>query len=382
MPSPIPQNPLNVLIAGGGVAGLEAALALRALAREAVRITLLAPEAEFVYRPLAVGEPFARPAARRYPLEAITAGLDIEPVRDAFRWLDPEARTVHTENGERLRYDALLLALGARPHPSFPHGLTLDVHRLDEQLHGLVQDVESGYVQSLAFVVPDRLSWPLPAYELALMTAGRAYGMGTEVTVTVITPEESPLAVFGRRVSSSVQRLLRGNGVQVFCASQATVRQPGELSLHPGDRRLRAEQVVAMPELFGPPTPGVPKRDPYGFISVDSRCRVIGLQNVFAAGDATDFPIKFGGVASQQADVAAQAIAALAGTGGEPAPFAPTLRGILLGGRRPLYMSARFAGAHGTDSQVSEAPLWAPEMKIVARHLGPRLEELDPTPVG
>jgi sulfide:quinone oxidoreductase len=37
----------RVLIAGGGVAALEAALALRALAEDRVRVELLAPEPQF-----------------------------------------------------------------------------------------------------------------------------------------------------------------------------------------------------------------------------------------------------------------------------------------------------------------------------------------------
>ena len=44
-----------------------------------------------------------------------------------------------------------------------------------EALHGLVQDIEEGYVRSVAFVVPAGVSWSLPLYELALMTARRAW---------------------------------------------------------------------------------------------------------------------------------------------------------------------------------------------------------------
>jgi len=51
-------RPLNVLIAGGGVAGLEALLALKRHAEERVSIELLAPEPQFWYRPLSVAEPF------------------------------------------------------------------------------------------------------------------------------------------------------------------------------------------------------------------------------------------------------------------------------------------------------------------------------------
>src|SRR5205085_2309645 len=107
--------------------------------------------------------------------------------------LDPKERVVHTEHAQQLRYDALLLALGARQRPRFKHALTLDDRRLDEQFHGLIQDVEGGYVRRLAFIVPSQMPWPLPIYELALMTARRAWDVSQAVTITVLTPEDAPL---------------------------------------------------------------------------------------------------------------------------------------------------------------------------------------------
>src|SRR5579884_1475377 len=127
----------RVLIVGGGVAGLEAALALRELADDRVATTLLAPSADFVYRPMRVREPFAFGAAQQYSLTDVTRDVGGEFVQDAFKWLDPERRLVHTERGDALAYDALLLAPGAVLRPRFEHALTLDDSRLDEQLHGL-----------------------------------------------------------------------------------------------------------------------------------------------------------------------------------------------------------------------------------------------------
>ncbi len=380
----------RVLIAGGGVAALEATLALREIAGERVSVTLLAPDEEFKYRPLRVREPFSQPVAPSYPLDRIARDLDAELIQDRFKWLYPRevpgesddtqrhgsAGTVHTETGAQLPYDALLLALGAGQYPAFRHALTLDDRRLDEQMHGLICDVEEGYVHRLVFVIPSRVPWPLPVYELALMTARRAYDMNIELSITVATPEDSPLAVFGSTVSDAVGRVLEHHRIETITSAHCTVPGPGRVTINPGDRTLLADRIVALPELVGPSTPGVPKGSPGGFIPVDMHCKVRGLDAVYAAGDATDFPIKHGGIAAQQADTAAAAIAALAGAPVEPQRFSPTIHGVLLGAEQPLYMSAHVTGGHGSSSEIHEDPDFLPTDKIEAKYLTPYLELL------
>ena len=371
------NTPFRVLIVGGGVAGLEAALALRELAGERVATTVVAPAPEFVYRPMRVREPFGYTAARRYPLDEICRDIGADLVKDAFKSLDPDAQSVHTEAGEKLDYDALLLAPGAVLKPRFNHAVTVDDSRLDEQLHGLIQDVEGGYVHKLAFISPTPMPWPFPLYELALMTARRAYDMNVDMSVTLATPEDAPLAVFGSKASEVVEKLLVDNGILFIPSAHCETPAAGRVSINPGGRELMVDRVVALPELFGPSLPGVPLHAQNGFVPIDTHCKVMGIERVYAAGDATDFPIKFGGIAAQQADTAAEAIAALAGAAIEPSPFHPVLHGALLGGPRPLYMSAHVTGGHGSSSEVSEAPTAAPPMKIIAKYLAPYLESRD-----
>jgi sulfide:quinone oxidoreductase len=370
------DHPFRTVIAGGGVAALEASLALRDLAGDRVEVTMLAPAPEFVYRPMTVREPFGRSKAEHYELDRIARDIGVELEQDAFKWLDPERRVVHTDGGAELPYDALLLALGALRRPRFQYALTLDDARLDDQLHGLIQDVEGGYVHRLAFVSPDRMAWPLPLYELALMTATRAYDMGVEISITIATPEDAPLALFGDRVSAAVGQLLAERGIEMLTSAHAETVKAGELTIHPGPRRFLFDRIVALPALYGPSTPGVPKGAEDGFIPVDEHSRVRGLDRVFAAGDAVDFAVKFGGLAAQQADAAAEAIAALAGAPVQPQPFHPVIHAMLLGGPKPLYLSAQITGGHGASSEVSETPTWSPPSKIVAKYLGPYLDGL------
>ena len=370
------SEPFEVVIAGGGVAALEAALALRDLASERISITMLVSAPEFVYRPMTVREPFAYGPAARYPLVDIARDVGVALRRQSFAWVDAAARVVHSDGGEELAYDALLLALGAHAHTRYTHAHTIDDRHLDDILHGLIQDVEGGYVTRLAFVVPSRMGWQLPIYELALMTVGRAYETGVRLSVTIVTPEEAPLAIFGIGASEAVADLLREGDMTVMTSAYAEVPQWDTVIVNPGDRRLEVDRVVALPELFGPAVRGLPAAE-HGFIPIDQHGKVRGVDRIYAAGDATDFAIKHGGIASQQADVAAEAIAALAGAPIEPKPFVPTIHGMLLTGGRPRYLRARITGGQGFSSEVSMDPIWSPPRKIAARYLAPYLEGLD-----
>lgn len=358
------------------MAGLELALALGELAGERVQMAVVAPNAEFAYRPLAVREPFAYAPARRYPVERIVRDAGAELIVDELAWVDPAARIAHTRGGEQLEYGALALAVGARARPRYQHAITIDGSRMDEVLHGLIQDIEQGFVRRLAFVIPARMAWPLPAYELALMTATRAYDMNVELETAIVSPEDTPLAIFGGAASEAVAERLAEARVEAILSAYAEIPEAGKVMISPRERHLEADRVVALPELYGPGVRGIPAGE-HGFIRTTPFGEVPDVGPVFAAGDGIDFAVKHGGLAAQQAEVAARSIAVLAGAPVERRPFNPVIRGMLLTGGRPLYMSARITGGRGFSSQVADYPLWSPPTKVFAEHLSPHLEALD-----
>ncbi len=371
---PASSAPFEVLIAGGGVAALEGALALRNLAGDRVNIKLIAPNREFVNRPMTVTEPFSFGAAQRYPLEAVVRDIGGELIEGTLQSVHPASATVRTESGATHGYDALLVALGARIRARYQYATTIDDRRIDEQLHGLIQDVEGGYVKHLAFVVPPRPAWPLPVYELALMTAVRAYDSNIDLAITILTPEDAPLAVFGGGASQALSKLLAERKIEVISSAYCEIPQPGQIEASPGGRVVRADRVIALPELEGPALPGLPEAD-HGFIPIDLHCKIRGMEREFAAGDAVEFSIKHGGIASQQADTAATAIAALAGAGVEPEPFRPAIHGILLTGEKPRYITAEITGGHGFSSELSDEAPSPPQAKLAAKYLAPYLEQ-------
>jgi sulfide:quinone oxidoreductase len=364
-------GPLRVVIAGGGVAALEATLALRALAESRVSVELIAPELDFVYRPLSVGDPFQVAETRRFPLAplVVDAGGELRAGRVAA--VDPDERFVETDGGERVPYDALLLALGARSREAVPNALTFAGPGSNELLKALLEEALDGDVHRIVFVLPGGATWPLPLYELALLTGSFLMDHGTSgVELTLVTPEEEPLGVFGREASEAIGELLEARGIAIHLGTTTVGFEDGVLKTTPDDG-IEAERVVALPRLEGPRLPGLPcDRD--GFLPTDDRCRVGSEVDVYAAGDATQFPLKQGGIATQMADTAAAEIALQAGAQVEPEPFKPVLRGLLLTGMVPRYLR----GEPGTaKSAVDTEALWWPPSKIVGKHLAPYLAE-------
>ena len=369
------NQPFEVVIAGGGVAALEAALALHELAGERVRMTLVAPTPEFVYRPMAVLEPFVDLAPRSLPLEELAADVGATFLRATVASVDPEQRVAHTAEGDALSYDALLIAVGARPAALLPGADAMDPSRMEESFGGLIEAIDEGTVHRLGFIAPST-TWPLPVYEVALLARERAGERGLKLDVTIITAERRPLEVFGERVSSAVAGLLVGSRIELVTGAWVH-SSAGRMILHPEGREVALDRLVAVPKLLGPELAGLPA-DADGFLRTGPDGGVTGLERVYAAGDATDFPVKWGGIAAQQADAAAASITALAGILTVAEPFDGVVHGVLLVSRerQRLYFSARIERGCAEQSRVSDTPTLPPEAKIAARHLGPYLDAL------
>jgi sulfide:quinone oxidoreductase len=359
----------KVLIAGGGVAALEAALALRALAGELVAVELLAPEPHFWYRPMSVAEPFGVGEARHFDLGRLAAAAGAAFTPGALTGVDVSRKLASTTVGT-IGYDALLVACGAEPRPAIPGALTFRGPADTDRLRDVVARVESGEHRRLAFVVPAGTSWALPAYELALIAAARV----PDAQVLLVTPERSPLALFGPAAGEAVGAMLAERRVELHTGVYAEKHADNELQLA-GDGSLDVDVAIALPQLRGGRIENIPQTVE-GFIPVDSRTAVVGIRDVYAAGDITSFPVKQGGIAAQQADAAAQAIAAAAGADVEPGSFRPVLRGLLLTGGVPRYLRRDITGGFGETSFVGEEPLWWPPVKIVGRYLAPFLADV------
>jgi sulfide:quinone oxidoreductase len=182
-----------------------------------------------------------------------------------------------------------------------------------------------------------------------------------------VTWENQPLTIFGEQAAGSVAELLTDAGVRLWTGAFAECVDEGRLwiSLEGG---LPVDLAVALPRPVGPDLSGLPT-DRDGFVRVDEFGRVLGIDDVFAAGDMTTRPLKQGGLATQQADAAAASIAAAAGAPVALEAYRPVLRAMLLTGARPRYLRR---GPGAAALSTDEAPWWPPH-KIAGRELAPYL---------
>jgi sulfide:quinone oxidoreductase len=365
------DRPPRVVIAGGGVAGLEALIGCRTLAGERVELELISPERVFAWRSLAVAAAFGSDPTPSIDVGEIAQTTGAAFTVDRITDVDATSGTLALASGESRSFDALVLCVGARAEEAIPGAITFGAHHGVARFTQMLEQAQDGSIANLVFAMPTQAAWPLGLYELALVSAERLEASGASVEITLLTPEAAPLAVFGGRASGAVLEELESHGIHFVAGLEPEEIAWGELRARPGRVRLHADAVVTLPRLRGPAIPGLPSEDA-GFLPVDMHSLVRGTTNVYAAGDATSFPIKHGGLASQQADAAVESIAATIGVPLTPAPFHPILRGMLLTGRGARYLEG---GGNGQPvaGVASSRPLWWPPAKIAGRYLAPYL---------
>jgi sulfide:quinone oxidoreductase len=352
-------SPLRILVAGGGFAAAELLLALRALGEERVDLELISSSRVLPLRPTATADPTGG-AVDLYDLGELAAEVGARFRVDALEAVAPAAHRARLASGGVATYDALVLALGARPRAAVPGAVTYRDQRAAPQLARLL----ATRPERVVFAVPAGVTWSLPIYELALRTVREPWARA----VSIVTPERFPLEAFGRTVGAHVAGLLLDAGVRF-------------LGDTPPQVPLGTDAVVAVPRLVGRRISGIPG-DWNGFVPTGARGWVEGIPDVFAAGDMTSFPVKQGGLAAQQADRIAELLALRAGADVEFDRARPILRTRLFGAPEPTYLHAELDDdGRPVAGVVSDEAPWWPGAKVFGRYLTPWMAMRDALPV-
>ena len=355
------RPPLRVAVIGGGFAAAELLLALRSLAEERVSLELIAASTELPFRVASTGAAFGEGEVRVYDLRQLAADVGASFRRDPAEAVAARAHRVRLASGGTLSYDAAVLAVGARATVGVPGATTFRDHRDIHLMHGLIAELHEGMIRRVAFAAPAGVTWTLPLYELTLLTAAEIARHDLPVEVTMVTPERRPLAVFGEVVSGRVAEALAERGIRVLCGTSAAGVARGRLRLASGEA-IGADRVVAIPRLVGRRIAGVPA-DWNGFVTTDAGGHVTERPDVFAVGDITHFPVKQGGVATQQADVVAATLARRAGVRVNVPPDRFVLGSQLLGLEGPL------AQRRARAALTQDGAVGADHLQWVERHL-------------
>jgi sulfide:quinone oxidoreductase len=351
-------------------------LALRDLAGDRVDVGLHDPSREFAYRPFGIGEPYGTTRVFRYDLRRLSelcgASLYLSPIAA----VEPERCIAVGGDGERLPYDHLIVATGARMLWAVPGAVTYWGVADEGQVGELLADLRLGRLRRLVFTMPPGHGWVLPLYELALLAANVLDKTANSRTqITVVTPEAAPLEIFGPRAAEQTSALLAERQIEVIAGAQPISLAAGRLRLHPGEE-VEADAVIALPRLQGRGIEGIPC-DEDGFIAIDEYGGVVGLERVYAAGDVSSLLFKQGPFASQQADTVAEAIAAATGVGIKPRAAGPQMRAVLWTAQGPRYFSGMNGGAGERASRPSQRHMEILHNgRLTARYLSPLVDTL------
>jgi len=314
-------NKPNVVVLGGGFGGLEAAFYLRMKLADKANITLISDKDYFLFKPNTIYIPFGLdPDRLKIDLRRPTNRKDIAFVKDSVREVDPDRKTVSTE-GRKLSYDHLIVATGSGMRPEEVPGLKENAQtiwtpremlELRLALYELLEEAREGGHKRVLFLVAPNNKCAGPLYELVMMldTWLRRKKVRANVDITWSTYEEGYIQAFGPRLHEVVTKEFERRVIAGDTGYVAEEVEGGEVHYQNGDGLPYDLLITFSPyisEMTYPTLPG----DERGFIATDLASRqVVGHPDVYAVGDAGDFPVKQAFLAFMQADAAAEHLSA------------------------------------------------------------------------
>jgi NADH dehydrogenase FAD-containing subunit len=325
----------RIAILGAGFAGLESAFLLRMRLRDRADLTIVSERESFTFRPNSIYVPFgADPNDLVVDLQKPFHRRRIDYVQGAVTGVDPTAHEVKLEDAPTVGYDKLVIATGADMRPDEIPGLAENAATIwtpesmlgvRERFQRIRDDAKAGRRNHVLFLIPPNNKCAGPLYEIVMMfeTWLRREGVREHVEITWSTFEHTYIQAFGPRLHEVVSAEFAERGIDGHTGEVATEITSDEVRYADGGTRS-FDQLVAFPPYVSSVSYEALPSDDRGFIRTEMTTRqVVGEPDIYAPGDAGDFPVKQAFLAFLQADTVAEHIAAETGTHDFENPFDP-----------------------------------------------------------
>lgn len=303
------QHRINIVIVGGGTGGTLAANLLashlhREVMAEQVGVQLVCGQKTHIFQPgyLHVAFKGANPNdIVRSEGELINSGVTLI-AQDAQR-IELAANTVTLASGEKISYDYLIVATGSVPDPSAIPGLgeaSLNFHTSPEEsrkIWNAIQNFDGGHLVVGIAGVPHKCP-PSPNEAVFLVDDYfRAQGTREKVKITFVTPYPRPYPA--EPMSKVVEPRFQKRGIEVVTFFNVESVDPTKREVYSLEgESLQYDLLIMVPPHRGADVvmkSGIGDAD--GWIPTDKgTLRIVGYENAFAIGDATNIPVSKTGV--------------------------------------------------------------------------------------
>jgi sulfide:quinone oxidoreductase len=312
---------------------------------------------------------------------------------------------VHVNDGAVVPYDFLVIGTGATMRPEEIPGLAehastiwtpTEMRSLGSRLQALLARSLRGEHSEVLFLVPPNNKCSGPLYEIVFMveTWLRRHGVRDRVRLRYSTYERSFIHAFGPRLHEVVTEEFAERGIDGHTEERADRVMDSEVVYEDGSDRRFDDLISFPPYVASYEYEGLPADD-RGFLTCDLQTRqVLGHPDVYAPGDAGDFPVKQAFLAFLQADAVADHLAARISGRTFAHPFDPVSMCVM-----EMFDKATFAqvplrltgdpadpvevrpGANG-EYKVGVSPMWRLGKKMLGIYLPMRFRAGEPFHAG
>ena len=312
------NNP-KVVVVGSGFGGLEAAFYLRQRLGKRVDLTVVAENDYFLFKPNTIYIPFGKaPESFYHPLAHAYEKRHIEFRQTSATNVDPKAKALVTDDGE-IPYDYLVLATGATMRPNEVPGLADNAATIwnpDEMLkvragvERVVAQAKAGNKQRVLYLVPPKNKCSGPLYEMVFMLDShlRKQKVRDHVEITWASFEHSYIQAFGKRLHAHVTEEFSERGVTGHLEWPIEKIEPGKAIFKNGES-VEFDLLISFPPYAAAQVFEALDHDDRGFLKTNRETRQLaGQDDIYAVGDAGDFPVKQAFLALLQADTVGEHI--------------------------------------------------------------------------